>query len=181
MPMYFNPFPSFLSIILLSFPSWIVQFLFPSLSFSFISSPYFFFCFCLCLSLHWFLPLSHSFFTPLLLYIISSWLPQSALYNLTHHFRLFPIILAVTPRITTNTLAVSQRQTSSNDASACPTMLFPAVRTVGTPVPSLSHLLGSSHAEPAQFQAHICFTRTMSEYQRHAMWKQILSCQALNK
>jgi hypothetical protein len=74
----------------------------------------------LCLPFHWFMPLWRPFFTPLILYIISSWLPQSALFNLTHQCIIFLIILSVTPRIATNTLAVYPRQTSSNSATACP-------------------------------------------------------------
>jgi len=42
MAMYFNPFPSSLSIILLSFLSCIYPLLFPSFSFTFISLLYFF-------------------------------------------------------------------------------------------------------------------------------------------
>jgi len=56
-----------------------------------------------------------------------------------------------------------------------------AVRPVGSPVWLLSPLLGSPRVDPAQFQVHICFTRMIREYQRHGMWQQILSCQAVKK
>jgi energy-coupling factor transporter transmembrane protein EcfT len=173
--MYCNPFLSPLFIISLPFPSYIYP-IFTSISFILFS---FYSIFCLCLPLHWFLSLPCTFITPLLLYIISSWLPQSALFNLINQFLFFqknPF------RPLTTDFKNNNKHTHSFSTSdliklrqRVPHYAVTAVWPVG-----MSERLLST-CDPAQFQVHICCTRMIREYHSQPRWKQILSCQAMNK